>query len=92
MMSIENAIDELDYLMIKVSKVHGDNHPELLKIKDCYLSIKAALFKNDKNKVIDEIKKASALSNDFEIPSDACEAYTRVYKAFKALEENYKCQ
>lgn len=41
--NIEFAIDELDYLMLKVSRVRGDNHKELIKIKDCYLKIKESL-------------------------------------------------
>lgn len=86
MKNIEFAIDELDYLMVKVSRVHGNNHPELIKIKECYFEIKEALKNNDLNKAKEYLKRACDLSNGFALPNDACQAYTRVYNAFKILE------
>ena len=90
MENIKFAFDELDLLMAKVARVHGDNHPELNDIKNCYENIKKAYEENNVNIIKDELKKVDELSNNLTLPSDACQAYTRVYKAFGILEEQYK--
>ena len=38
---------------------------------------------------LSKIKEADFLSNSFLLPADACEVYTRVYVAFKALKTIY---
>lgn len=83
--NIEFAIDELDYLMVKVARVHGDNHKELIEIKDCYLKIKNAIKDNDLDAAKRYLNIAYELSGGFKLPDDACQAYTRVYEAFKIL-------
>ncbi len=90
MENIKFAFDELDLLMAKVARVHGDNHPELNNIKSCYENIKKAFEENNLDSIKDELKKVDTLSNNLTLPEDACQAYTRVYKAFGILKEYYK--
>ena len=71
------ALEELDLLMAKVARVHGDSHPEL----------KAALQAGDYGTAGAKLKKAAELSGDFTLPANACQAYTRLYKAFGIIEK-----
>lgn len=82
---IESAINELDLLMYKVSRVHGKNHLELIKINELYPILKNDIINNDYIKANEVLNKIKILSNNFNLPSDACSAYTRVYNAFKIL-------
>lgn len=88
--NISFAVDELDVLMAKVARVHGASHPELIEIKGLYEKIREAIKNGDDETVKSGIKKAAELSDGFLLPEDACTAYTRVYKAFKILGEEYK--
>ena len=81
------ALEELDLLMAKVARVHGDSHPELKEINAIYPELKAALQAGDYGTAGAKLKKAAELSGDFTLPADACQAYTRLYKAFGIIEK-----
>ena len=81
------AIDELDYLMAKVARVHGDTHPELNEISAIYPKLRAALKSEDHAEAASSLQRISELSDGFTLPADACPAYTRVYKAYQIIAE-----
>ena len=84
------ALDELDILMTKVARVHGDSHPELLEISALYPELRKALKEEDTAAAAETLEKISALSHGFALPADACQAYTRVYKAYEMISNALK--
>ncbi len=83
--NLKFAIEELDYLMKRVARVHGHEHPELIEISDEYDEFKANLL-NNKDLALKMLNSFKTKTNDFTLPADACQAYERVFKAFKIIE------
>lgn len=80
---IKEQIVVLDKVLPTVVRVHGKEHPELSSIMDAYGKFKVS-YENGKGE--EELAEIRKLSNNYTLPSDACEAYTKVYKAFSEID------
>ena len=84
-------LKEIDTLLPKVAKVHGKEHPELVQLNEEYPMFKEN-FDDDTFLIFAKITYDSfkKMTNNFALPDDACEAYTKLYNDFKALEEFFE--
>lgn len=81
---MENQLTVLNKVLPTVVRVHGSEHPELKEVKVVYEELVTALEQKADPKPT--MAKLKALTNDFTLPTDACDAYRKVYQAFKELE------
>lgn len=74
----EELIKELDKILPVVVRVHGEHHPELIRVAELYAMVK----ENPTEEVWNELKK---VTDDFTAPADACPTFEKVYADLKAL-------
>lgn len=76
---LKNHHDQLDTFTKAVEKVHGNHHPEVIEVRKIYQQIDQKLNDgiNDLDAEFDSLRKV--ISN-YEIPDDACEAFSTVYQ------------
>lgn len=75
---LENRGD-LELYTKAISKVHGESHPEVKEVRELYRQIVEKLQDDDAD-VAPEFEQLRAITNNFEIPGDACETYEATYK------------
>jgi iron-sulfur cluster repair protein YtfE (RIC family) len=80
MNELKKILDETLFLSEKVANVHWSSHLELIEIFEIFKKITDE--ESDKEEIIEKIKK---LSNNFEIPEDACKTYTKLMQNFLEL-------
>lgn len=82
--NITEEIAVLNKVLPVVVRVHGKAHPELSDIQDAYERFKVSFEQGNGESELEEIRK---LTDNYTLPKDACEAYTKVYDAFKSIDE-----
>ena len=76
---LKNHHDPLDTFTKAVAKVHGNHHPEVIEVRKIYQQIDQKL--NDGVDNLDaEFDSLRKVTSNYEIPDDACEAFSTVYK------------
>lgn len=76
---LKNHHDQLDTFTKAVAKVHGNHHPEVIEVRKIYQQIDQKLNDgiNDLDAEFDSLRK---VTSNYEIPDDACEAFSTVYQ------------
>ena len=82
--NITEEIAVLNKVLPVVVRVHGKEHLELKDVLDAYERFKVS-FENGKGE--SELEEIRELTDHYTLPSDACEAYAKVYDAFKSIDE-----
>lgn len=69
-----------------IERVHGTHHPELTRVRE----LTAQLSSNTDAPETDELfQELRSVTNNFAIPSGACEAFTATYSALQAADEQH---
>lgn len=79
----------MDLYINAIAKVHGSNHPEVHDVKEIYANMYNKV-ENDDTNLDAEFEELRKVTNNYEIPSDACETYTAVYQNLEKLDKEYK--
>lgn len=74
-----------------VERVHGGNHPEFHEVRELFDAINAKAKKAGSNlpELNEEFAKLRAITDNYTIPKDACEAFTAVYNMLAAVDKAY---
>lgn len=65
-----------------IERVHGSHHSELTRVRELTERIPHA----DAAETAEIFGELRALTNDFAIPADACEAFTATYESLKSAD------
>ena len=76
---LKNHQEQLDTFTKAVGKVHGYHHPDVIDVRKIYQQIDQKL--NDGVDNLDaEFDSLRKVTSNYEIPDDACEAFSTVYQ------------
>lgn len=83
---------KLRFFMPIVERVHGENHPELRDVRKLFNEINAKTKKvrSEKPELDNEFKQLRQITDNYKIPSDACESYTAVYNMLAEVDKAYQ--
>ena len=71
-----------------VARVHGSTHPEFLKVQELYNLLNENIKdENNLDQIFNDLKE---VTNNYEVPSDACESYALVYNMLEDLHKSYE--
>lgn len=76
---LKNHRNQLDTFTKAVAKVHGNHHPEVIEVRKVYRQIDHKLNVGD-NDFDAEFESLRKVTSNYEIPDDACEAFSTVYQ------------
>lgn len=85
---IEKNIELLKQYVPIVAKVHGNQHPEFLEVKNIFYIINEKILNNNTSLNI-EFEKLRVITNNYAMPNDVCESYEAVYSMLKELDQIY---
>lgn len=78
---IQAEFPKLDYFTQQIVKVHGAHHPELAEVRELFVAITAKLQNDlDAADLSPEFQQLQAVTDNYAIPDDACEAYQATYQ------------
>lgn len=63
-----------------VERVHGANHPELTRVRELTQAISRS---TDAGTTADLFRQLRAVTSDYSVPSDGCEAFQATYEALQ---------
>ena len=69
-----------------IERVHGSHHPELTRVRELTERIPHA----DATETAEIFGELRAVTNDFAIPADACEAFTATYESLSAADTAFR--
>lgn len=84
----KEVIEKLDLYLPTVKKVHGNNHEEIYEIDKIYNNIKEDFKNLDYMKLKSRFNKLRNLTDNYQVPRDACEAYKSVYNMLEKLDKD----
>ena len=62
-----------------IERVHGENHPELTRVRELTLALPGA----DQLRRAELFEELRAVTQNYALPDDACEAYTTTYQSLE---------
>ncbi|QDO89185.1 iron-sulfur cluster repair di-iron protein, ric [Ornithinimicrobium ciconiae] len=69
-----------------VERVHGDNHPELTRVRELTEQISQSAVATETTQLFRELR---TITQDYAVPSDGCEAFTSVYDSLRAADASH---
>lgn len=85
----EEFTDLIQYVPI-VARVHSQEHPEFLKVKEVFDQIIAKLGESPKlPDLADDWVKLQEITSNYQIPDGVCGTYEAVYQMLEALDQAY---
>lgn len=81
-MLTKDEIKELKFFADKVANVHGDKHPEYIRINEILINIE------NLNQEFKYFKEIQILTNNYIIPDWACKAETTLLNLLKKMDES----
>ena len=87
----ERYFDKLVQYVPIVAGVHGGHHPEFHEVHGLFKRIQEKVSETGSSKpdLKDEFLKLRAITDNYKIPGDVCEAYEAVYKMLEELDKAY---
>ncbi|MFD1465490.1 hypothetical protein ACFQ4L_05205 [Lapidilactobacillus mulanensis] len=86
---IETEFPKLNFFTTQIVKVHGAHHPELAEVRELFVAMVAKLQNNLQADLTPEFTRLQVVTDDYEVPADACGAYQATYQLlheFQTLE------
>ena len=68
-----------------IERVHGENHPELTRVRELTLALPAA----DEARRAGLFEKLRTVTANYALPDDACEAFTGTYQALERADREH---
>lgn len=78
-MTTETLAPALEYASL-IERVHGENHPELTRVRELVDQIRTAGPATDLTPVFTELR---TVTHDYAIPGDVCETFEAVYESLQ---------
>ena len=82
-MTSETLAPALEYAAL-IERVHGENHPELTRVRELTEQIGAAGPDTDLRPVFAELR---TVTDDYAIPGDVCETFEAVYRSLQQADD-----
>lgn len=67
-----------------VERVHGENHPELTRVRELTEAISQS---DDAGRTADIFRELREVTGDYTVPSDGCEGFATTYAALQSVDE-----
>lgn len=67
-----------------LERVHGASHPELSRVNELTQRLSQIAESGETEELFRELRR---VTNNYEIPGDACEAYQAAYQALQAADQ-----
>lgn len=71
-----------------IERVHGANHPELTRVRELTEQITAA-SDGDTAQTAELFRELRAVTDDYTVPSDGCEAFAGTYEALRSADPTH---
>lgn len=68
-----------------IERVHGENHPELPRVRELTLALPDA----DHPRQAELFKELRNVTQNYAVPDDACEAFTGTYQALERADREH---
>lgn len=90
--TVKQHFPKLKLFTLAITRAHGDNHPEVFEVRKLFKVINKKTKKAKKNKpdLDGEFVELRKVTNNYQIPGDACEAYKATYTMLKEVDEAYR--
>lgn len=75
----------LDLYTLAITKAHGKRHPEVFEVRKIYEIIQAKV-KDGNTDLSVEFSKLRVVTNNYLIPVDVCETFTKTYKMIEQFD------
>jgi len=96
-MSTFNEAKKRNFMKLKlfmpiVERVHGENHPEFYDVRKLFneINVKSKKAKSKKPELDNEFKQLRKITDNYTVPSDACESYKAVYNMLAEVDKAYQ--
>lgn len=66
-----------------IERVHGANHPELTRVRELTEQLARP---SDQDTITDLFRELRAVTDNYAVPGDGCEAFTSTYESLKAAD------
>lgn len=85
--SVRKSFRTLNLFLPRVKKIHGAEHPELMKVEQVADELQVLLEDGmDTGRTTVLLERLRNLTRNYAIPSDACPAYKNAYKALSQID------
>ncbi|KAF1301844.1 hypothetical protein [Enterococcus sp. JM9B] len=84
---IEEEFPKLAFFTDRILKVHGGHHPELAEVRELFVAMKDKTRLNPEADVTNELTRLAQVTNNYEVPEDACEGYRTTYQLLQNFQE-----
>ena len=88
----ENQFPKLEQFVPIVARVHGEHHPEFHDVRIVFDAIneKIKAAGSGKPELNEEFAKLRAITDNYKVPGDVCEAYEAVYNMLSEVDKAYQ--
>lgn len=69
-----------------IERVHGANHPELTRVREITLGLQQP---GNDTRTAELFKELRALTQNYALPDDACEAFEATYQALERADRHH---
>ncbi|HRY12576.1 MAG TPA: iron-sulfur cluster repair di-iron protein, ric [Syntrophomonadaceae bacterium] len=75
-----------------VARVHGEHHPEFHEVRKIFDAINKKIKEagSERPELSEEFSKLRAITDNYKVPGDACEAYEAVYNMLAEVDKAYQ--
>ncbi|NLN86529.1 MAG: iron-sulfur cluster repair di-iron protein, ric [Syntrophomonadaceae bacterium] len=88
----ENQFPKLEQFVPIVARVHGEHHPEFHDVHEVFDAINEKIKEagTEKPELNEEFAKLRAITDNYKVPGDVCEAYEAVYNMLSEVDKAYQ--
>lgn len=72
-----------------VAQVHGEGHPELAEVRDIFQNMNNKVQTSEEADLNMDFEQLRTVTDNYEVPSDGCEAYTTTYELLEEADKAY---
>jgi len=75
-----------------VARVHGEHHPEFHEVRKIFDAINKKIKEagSERPELSEEFSELRAITDNYKVPGDACEAYEAVYNMLAEVDKAYQ--
>ena len=74
-----------------LARVHGENHPELERVRDIFAKMNSQVQDNEESAIdlSPEFNELRRITGNYSVPADGCETYQAVYQMLDLADKTY---
>lgn len=91
---IDKNFKKVDLYTTALTRVHGQSHPEVFKVRELFEAIKSKVISETINKpdLDAEFSQLRQVTQNYKIPTDVCEAYEDAYNMLSEIDQAYQAK